>query len=173
MHTWQRLTRDLRSPDFNVSGTGVLNCWFCEIVVSQKLYLLAKKWQVPRAPLHSMKGVARKSSRQEPGLDNAWPPPLGPAPVCWNGKMYNLNSFLFLQCLIIPFSLLNCSYSQAYYTTLYRPFRYWLPNKPKTLLKLITNVKSKFPINKSWNKTLPPISKGNALKRNILFSHKA
>ena len=29
-----------------------------------------------------MKGVARKSSRQEPGLDSDWPPPPGPAAVC-------------------------------------------------------------------------------------------
>jgi hypothetical protein len=35
--------------------------------VSQKLNLLAKKWQVPRAPLHSMNGVVRKSSKHEPG----------------------------------------------------------------------------------------------------------
>lgn len=31
-----------------------------------------------------MKGVARKSSRQEPGETSDWPPPSAPAAVCWN-----------------------------------------------------------------------------------------
>ena len=30
-----------------------------------------------------MNGVARKSLRQEPGLERAWPPPSAPAAVCW------------------------------------------------------------------------------------------
>ena len=33
-----------------------------------------------------MKGVARKSSRQDPGETRDWPPPSAPAAVCWNGQ---------------------------------------------------------------------------------------
>jgi hypothetical protein len=42
------------------------------MVVSQKLNLFAKKWHDPRAPLHSMNGVVRKSSRHEPGELQKW-----------------------------------------------------------------------------------------------------
>lgn len=38
-----------------------------------------------------MNGVALKSSKQLPGLDNDWPPPLGPAPVCWKIRTKGLN----------------------------------------------------------------------------------
>ena len=105
VHTLQRLTCDLMSPTFNVSDTGVLNCSSAAIVVNQKLYLSAKKWQVPWAPLHSMKGVTRKSSRQEPGLDKAWPPPLAPAPVYWNKSKTNCQvkiKMLFDNLDIVP-----------------------------------------------------------------------
>lgn len=68
LQTWQRLTLVRSRPPFKVSCCGgEPNCCLGSTVVSQKLYLLAKKWQVPLAPLHSMNGVARKSSRQEPG----------------------------------------------------------------------------------------------------------
>jgi len=36
-----------------------------------------------------MKGVARKSSRQEPGDDSDWPPPSLPAAVCWRSGKQN------------------------------------------------------------------------------------
>lgn len=41
---------------------------------------------MPLAPLHSMNGVVRKSSRQEPGDDRDWPPPSSPAAVCCGDK---------------------------------------------------------------------------------------
>lgn len=83
VHTWHRLTRVRICSPLRVSCGGPLMNWLlCSTVVSQKLYLLAKKWQVPRAPLHSMNGVARKSSRQEPGDTRDWPPPSAPAAVC-------------------------------------------------------------------------------------------
>lgn len=60
-----------RPPDFNVCRCGVANCWLVSMVVSQKLSLLAKWWHVPPSPLHSMNGLARKSSKHEPGLASA------------------------------------------------------------------------------------------------------
>lgn len=36
-------------------------------MLNQKLNLLAKKWHEPRAPLHSINGVVRKSSKHDPG----------------------------------------------------------------------------------------------------------
>lgn len=41
---------------------------------------------MPLAPLHSMNGDVRKSSRQEPGDDRDWPPPSFPAAVCCGDK---------------------------------------------------------------------------------------
>lgn len=37
---------------------------------------------MPLAPLHSINGDVRKSSRQDPGEDKDWPPPSFPAAVC-------------------------------------------------------------------------------------------
>lgn len=82
MQTEHRDTLSSRLPDLSVCRCGVANCWLVSIVVSQKLSLLAKCWQVPPSPLHSMNGLARKSSKHEPGLAKAWPPPCPPAPVC-------------------------------------------------------------------------------------------
>lgn len=42
IHTWQRLTLVRKLPAFSVCGLGVANCSLPSIVVSQKLYLLAK-----------------------------------------------------------------------------------------------------------------------------------
>lgn len=42
---------------------------------------------MPLAPLHSMNGVVRKSSRQEPGDDKDCPPPSFPAAVCCGHKV--------------------------------------------------------------------------------------
>ena len=67
-----------------MSGNGAEeNCKSGLTVVSQKLYLLAKKWQVPCRPWHSRNGAALKSSRQLPGDMRACPPPWSPAPVCY------------------------------------------------------------------------------------------
>ena len=52
MQTWQRETRDLVEPAFTVWLWGMVNCWLSSMVVSQKENLLAKKWQLPLAPLH-------------------------------------------------------------------------------------------------------------------------
>lgn len=40
----------------------------------------------PRPPLHSINGVARKSSRQLPGDTSDWPPPSSPAAVCMRNE---------------------------------------------------------------------------------------
>ena len=67
-----------------MSGNGAEeNCKSGLTVVSQKLYLLAKKWQVPCRPWHSRNGAVLKSSRQLPGDMRACPPPWSPAPVCY------------------------------------------------------------------------------------------
>ncbi len=49
---------------------------------------------MPRAPLHSMNGVALKSSKQLPGLESDCPPPSAPAAVCFKLISIQSNSVL-------------------------------------------------------------------------------
>ena len=90
MQTLHRLTMFRPDPDLSVWLTGDRNWSSSSIAVSQKLNLFAKKWQLPLAPLHSMNGVVRKSSKQLPGLDSDWPPPSAPAAVCCTQKRWHL-----------------------------------------------------------------------------------
>merc|ERR1711970_280318 len=57
-----------------------MNMLFWSRVRIQKDREFAKNWQVPLV-WHSMYGLARKSSRQEPGLMRDCPPPPSPLVV--------------------------------------------------------------------------------------------
>lgn len=91
MQTWQRLMWLRYCSPFRVRESGLcVNCLSCCTVVSQKLCLVLKKKQVPRTPLHSIKGVVRKSSKHEPGETSDWPPPSLPAAVCWSEERHTV-----------------------------------------------------------------------------------
>ncbi|TGZ48748.1 hypothetical protein DBV15_06804, partial [Temnothorax longispinosus] len=65
-----------------------------------------KAIKCPLAPLHSMNGVARKSSRQEPGLDRDWPPPWEPAPHLGNRVLPSILGHRIVQAALDhPFDL--------------------------------------------------------------------
>ena len=59
--------------------------------------------QVPR-PWHSMKGIFRNSSRQEPGEARGCPEPSAPAPVCCTHTHMKKNMFQhFRMCVLVAF----------------------------------------------------------------------
>lgn len=91
-HTRQRLIFFFMFSRLKTPPSGLENCLSSSgTEASQKLNLSVNTWHDPRAPLHSMNGVALKSSRQLPGLDRDWPPPSAPAAVCCKSQVKDEN----------------------------------------------------------------------------------
>lgn len=80
LQTWQRETLDLRSCILRVWGSGVLNIFWGGITANQKLYAVVYELHLP-CPWHSIKGLGRKSSKQDPGDERGCPLPSAPASV--------------------------------------------------------------------------------------------